>query len=53
MKDVMYNNTMGCSLITSVDFKSPTKTDGEYTTHFLTVYTQQTVNKFVMQNLKS
>lgn len=53
MKDVMYNNTIGYSLITSVDFKSPTKTDGEYATHFLTVCTQQRVNKFGMQNLKS
>jgi len=24
VKDVMYNNTMGCSLTTSVDFKSST-----------------------------
>ena len=48
----MYNNTMGCSLTTSIDFKSPTKSDGEYTTHFLTVCTQQTVNTFGMQNLK-
>jgi len=37
VKDVMYNNIMGCSLTTSVDFKSPTRRDGEYTIHFLMV----------------
>jgi hypothetical protein len=53
VKDIMYNNTMVCSLTTSVEFKSPTRSDGEYTTHILTVCTQQTVNTFGMQNLKS